>query len=948
MKIHMQFLKKITLLPFLFFYSGVVISAQQDPASDEKKAETETVVPEEQFKIPFLTSSTRSTTAPVEIISGDELQRLPGSDLEEMLTGKIAGGEFVSVSNRPGSDKTRLRIRGFTYLVLVDGVPRPIDEISPYEVERINILRGLSATSMYGPDARDGIIYIETRRGAEGEKLINVDIEYGMSAVNERFLPEWIGAYDYANLYNEAARNDEIPELYSADELSLYESGEAPLRYPDEDLYSQVFNNSMSFRRANMNFGGGDDITRYFINLNYLGEGDGLYKINSLTYDGIGLRSNLDIKVTEFLKFNVGAYGKYDLLKAPNTEDDSWQLIAGNTQYSIWPVLRSYPPNAYPVTIAPDTFGTNVAFPINPVGDLTNQMQTTSHRRTGRININMDFDFSKWLPGLKASSMLAYDIYSESAFSERPDRTYALYEPLFFDDGDNLPDSLRQYGLNDASAGIRQVFDYYTTNFYNFSKLCYQNNFGKHLVNTALINSLSTFSYKLPNASRQDEKKQNLSYTLFYSFDNRYCIDLILSYSGIMNLPSESRFELFPTVGAGWIISEESFMADIKSVNLLKVRGSYGKMGYFNSNSLFLYRTFWDQGSWVNFNNRAENISGRYRGTVLSQMGNSNIGWGAQTELNVGMDAVLLNSLFLSVDYYDILREGLIMNSPVPTILGTDTYMENIGVNNYSGIDMSVNYTYQQSDKISISIGLRGGYATSEVISSNEVEYPFPWIGTVGNPTDAIYGLVADGLLTEADLEGTNQLFGPVSEGNIKYLDLNEDDVVQEFIDEKLIGNSRPRYNYGLDVHIIYRNFSLYVLGYGLADYDVNIRNNNYFYGYGNNKYSAYLMENRWVPESPDAGARHPRLTTGTNNNDNRNSTYWLVDGSFFKIKNVEFAYLFDNLPVNQVKGFKLFLRGTNLITFSNLKDLDPENIGFGVNTYPSMRTFTTGLSLSF
>jgi len=291
------------------------------------------------------------------------------------------------------------------------------------------------------------------------------------------------------------------------------------------------------------------------------------------------------------------------------------------------------------------------------------------------------------------------------------------------------------------------------------------------------------------------------------------------------------------------------------------------------------------------------------------------------------------------------------MSSPVPTITGNQSFQENIGSNNYSGIDLQVSFTNKNANNLIYRLGLNGGYSVSKVLLTNEIDFPYPWMGTKGNPTDAIYGLVAEGLLNENDIaNGPVQGFGQVLPGNIKYSDLNDDGFVQSEVDEKMIGNSTPRFNYGIDIDFRYKGISLYLLGYGLAGFDVNTRTSTYYYGYGDRKYSAYTMENRWTEQNPSTDALHPRLTTGNNSNDNRNSTYWLVDASFFKIKNIELAYHFPEQVVEKVRmaSLKLFVRGTNLITVTKLKGMDPENIYLGVYTYPSMRTFTGGFSLSF
>lgn len=912
-------LKYLMMMFLVFGLSGLLIQVHSQ--ADSLRGDS--------IRIPFYHTGLDRVTAPVTVIGGKGLTSVPTADLKEALTGRIPNGEFTTVSSRPGTERTRLSIRGLSGLVLVDGIPRPLGEISPFEIESLNVLRGLSATAMFGPDARNGIVYVRTRRGIPGTKSTEIDLEYGAGIVKRRYLPVWLSSFDYATLYNEASMNEGLQPPYDENDLAYYRDGGAPLRYPDEDLYGQVFNNTMAFRRMNISHGGGNRSLRYFLNMFYTGEGNGLYKINDLSSDKVGLRSNLDVDVADFLLFTAGVYGKYDQIKSPNAEDQ------------IWEPLSLYPPNAYPVRISADIFGISENFDHNPVGDLTNYLSTKRYDLTGRFNVGLELDMSGWIPGLSAGTDLAYDINTQNALRERPGLTYALYEPVFYDDH-IVPDSLIKYGFDDPSAGLARVLSDYRTQFYNHVQVRYETRLGRHHLQAGLVNKFSSQRSFWKDNRSQDIRKQDLSLSVFYTYDNRYALDLTGVYSGLMNLRPENRFAFFPAAGISWLLSEESFLEESSRINLLKIRASYGSMGFYNMEDAFLYRTFWSEGSWTVFNNRSESSRQNYRGTYLIQLGNEHIDRAVQKEFTAGMDGEFFKDrLYLGIDYYRILMEGIVLSAPVPAVVGTGSYYENIGIERYWGYDLSVKYNGSIRDDLIYTLGMQAGCNESEVVVSNDIDYPFEWMGREGYPTDAIFGLLSGGLLTEDDLSGNyTQTFGEALPGNIKYRDLNGDGVIQSEVDEKMIGQSRPRYNFAVSLDLRYRDFSFHILGYGQEGYDINIRNNPYYYAYGRHKYSDYVMKNHWVQDDPDPGASHPRLTTGNSSNDNRNSTYWLIDGGFFSIKNVEVKYEFTRLSV--------FIRANNLFTFSGIRDLDPVNLDFGVSTYPSMRTLTIGMKTIF
>lgn len=914
----------------LFASNALLVSAQEDNTRIKDDSIRST------FNIPFYESSLKNSTAPVQIIDGEDLVSVPGTDVRLALSGKIANG-VITESYNPLEERASMQIRGSNYLVLIDGVPRPLSDISAYEIESINVIKGYSGTAMFGADASAGIIYVETKKGIPGKNKISLEVDQGLSFVQDKYLPNWLNSYDYASLYNEASLNDGLTEPYSAEALEAYQSGDSPIRYPDEDLYDQIFNSRMNYSRVNLNFRGGGETTRYFINLGYQSEGNGLYKIGDFNTHDLKLRTNLDIALTEIIDLSLGAYGRIGLASYSNAENE------------VWDVLSSYPPNAYPVEIATDTFGTDPAYPINPVGDLTEYLSTNEITRTGRFNIKLSIDLASLLPGLKLDNLLAYDIRTYAAYSKRINKTYPLFEPVFIDE-DGTPDSLIQYGLFDPSAGVSITGNLYDNRFFQYSQLAYDRHFGMHYINAGIVNSFRINNYRLGDASQQDIKNQDLSFRLRYSFNNKYNFDFIETYSGIMNLPADSRFKGFPTFGVSWLISEESFLKSSDLLSYLKLRGSYGKLGIFNSSDLFISSSYWDQSGWTTFNNYTETSTLRFRGTRRMQIGNEDIAWGEMTEMNVGTDVSFLqNKISVSFDYFNRKSEGLMLEYPIPSIIGTQNYRSNLGSNETTGFDASFSARPFSSKDFDLALNLNMGYFETTVVTNNELEVPYEWMSRVNRPTDAIFGLVADGLIgNDEAADAPVPLFGRVDPGNIQYEDLNGDGFIQAEIDEEMIGNYRPRYNFGLILSVRYKQISLIMNGFGLAGYQINTLNNPYYYAYGNAKYSEYVLENRWSEDQPDVNAKHPRLTTTSNNNDRRTSSYWLIDGGFFRIKNAELAYTFQIGKNGANNKFRIFARGTNLLTISKIKELDPENLTYGVSTYPSMQTYSMGLSVTF
>lgn len=894
----------------------------------------------------------QNTTAPVTVISGEELMRYPGSNLMEALTGKIPNMQILRTDYSPGGpdresgSDVNLTIRGFGYTILVDGVERPMDDISAYEVESVTILRGMSARAMFGYTAADGLIIVKTKRGKSGKREISANVEYGMRVTDKTRMPEWLNAYDYATMFNRAAINDGADPLnvenlpYSPEYLEGYRTGSNPLKYVDENLYNKIFNSSMDYKRVNLNYGGGSETTKYFFNLNYFGEGKGYLQNKENTFDQIRLRSNVDVDVTDDFKFSVDVLTSMQFRKSPLDMD------------AVWGVLGRYPVNAYPIEIAPDSFGTNSTFSRNPVADIIKRNYNNRFDLDGQVNMSFEYDFGKFIKGLSADAYLSYDAYSYQNVATERNFTYAKYQPLWTTTQSGTDSMyLRQYDLNQPDAGFTRTDDRFTSRMGAFANINYQNTFGKHQIAANLNGFLQSITRK---GSAYDDRRLNYSLAANYAYKSKYFVDVIMSLTGNQKLPQTNRYKTFPSLGLGWMLSEEKFMKSVSAIDELKLRISYGTQGYYNGPGNYLYLTEWRTLGNSYFDKELEGSKVQTMQQVyVDHDGNSSIGWGTVNEFDVGLDGVFLdNRLSLQLDYYLNRTNGIVQGAMVPGVMGLTSYYDNIGENKYQGVDGYFSF----SDKIggfSYSLGANAGFNTSEVVADNLPEYKYEWLNHVGNPVDAIYSFNAIGLFKdEEDIANSpEQTYGVVLPGNIKYEDLNGDGKVSSNYDKKMIGHTDPRFTYGVNLNIGYKGVQLYVLGYGMSHRDVDVQGNGYYHRYGNDKYSKYIQENAWtLGYNEDPNALHPRLTTESVRNDNLTSTYWLRNTAFFKIKNVELSYEFPHEVTDQLKisNIKLFVRGTNLLTFSEIKELDPENLNLGVTTYPSARTLTGGLAINF
>ena len=448
------------------------------------------------------------------------------------------------------------------------------------------------------------------------------------------------------------------------------------------------------------------------------------------------------------------------------------------------------------------------------------------------------------------------------------------------------------------------------------------------------------------------ERQQTLIGTFDYAFRDKYLFQAVVNYAGSSMFQRGKRYGTFPSFGVGWVISEEGFMQDVKWVNYLKLRGQAGIIGHDTFGSQELYEDYYVKSKGINFGPYTTGYqwigsTNSYQSYVntISRLGNPDLTWEKRKEVTVGIDAMLFgNRLSVEASYYNALRDGIItdMSGTLPALYGMDginTY-ENYNRIRYQGWEAALYWSDRIGD-VHYTIGGSLTTTKGKYLRYNEnVVYDYQRV--TGTMTGAYRGYVCLGKFTSREEIETSprQLFDDnVEVGDLKYADLNGDNLIDSN-DTRVIGNTSPKVDYSLSINVRYRNFDFTVVGTGRAGYVTAMTNRYFWNGWSTGSISNFVRDN--------IGGDYPRLTYIKATNNFQGSDFWLRDGGFFKIQNIELGYNVRFRSQSAVKGLRIFLRGANLCTISGIKDVDPENINAGVSTYPLYRTFTAGFKFTF
>lgn len=924
---------------------------------------------DDNVPLPFVTMKKRYSTGSEVILTSKQLEKYPSTDLRNAFTGLVNGMEVREFDGSSGfsseekqgryriTDKINVTARGRNMSYIVDNMPIDITEmpLDPNEIGSVTIIKDIIGKAMYGPYGADGIILIETKRGKINDRVLNVNIEQGVSIIDR--MPGWTNGADYASLNNQARKASLLPEKYSSEDITAYGNNDPyDMYHPSIDFREMMLKNTKAFRRINVSSSGGNDAVQYAAYIGYNGEDD-IFKIGSNSdYSRLITRSNFDIKLNDYLDVDFDIDGTLTVRRAPNygygtTEGSSVMDVLELS--SVLADINSIPPVAFPIYANYDAnklkwYGVSNDYKFNPIGNLVGNGSYSETGRQGNTNVALNFDMGHMIKGLKSKTGLGFNVNNVLRIGNALDYIAYIATPSINAATGNDTILLSKSHDGVSTSNLSKLHDFYTQRLTAYENLNYERSFGIHAIQSGLTFNITR---TVTDAVREPQRLQNLVWNGNYTYNDKISVQAVLNYAGTSSFDIGKRFALFPSLGLSWIISEESFMSGLKFLDYLKLRGQAGSIGYETFFSPFYYRDNWSRGTGANFGPSSLNqwfgsTTGAPYTANKSRTGNPELTWIERKEYNAGFDALLFHQkLSLEMNYYNQVIDGDITQLyNLPNLTGLSSVLPYFNYNKtrYFGLETGIQFSNNSLD-FGYSFGGNFTFQNSERLKFAEPEYRNDYQYRTGMPVDAYFGQKYIGRFASDESILVPQLYDEVlNPGDLKYTDMNGDGFVDDN-DMSPIGHTTPRLFYSLNGQARYKNFEITVVGTGRALYDIPLTNSYYWNGWGDNNYSNFVKDN--------IGGAYPRLSYYRANNNFVNSSFWLVKGGFFKVQNVELAYNLMSVNVFQViraRGIRLYVRASNLLTITKVMDVDPENINSGITSYPLYKTFSGGIKLTF
>ena len=923
---------------------------------------------EDVVVVGFGVQKKESLVGAVQSVKPSDLQT-SSSNLSTSFSGKIAGVIAVQKSGEPGADGANFWIRGISTfgsgqspLLILDGVEitnQMLNNIPPETIESFSVLKDATATALYGSRGANGVMIITTKNGRDSEKMtINLRAEFGASAPTR--VPKVADGITYMETFNEARTTRGEKPYYSNEKIMGTKLGLDPYVYPNVDWYDMLFKDCTFNQNFNFNMTGGAKKIDYFLNASVYNENGIMRKPEASKFD-----TNINAQKYLF-QANVSA-------DATKTTRVSLKM---NTQlhYRHAPIQSVSDLFAYAMTGMPcefpatlpgeesDTFvrfGTNNAwnsgFFTNPYAQLCRGYgdQFRGHF-TSALTVNQNLDFIT--KGLSATGMATFYNRVYSA-------VYRSFTPFMYQLTDYNIDEAGNYSYTSNSTNTGTTYLGTTRGKDGYRELAFQakidyaRTFGKHDVGATIV-----YMQKERNMNISDEqeyaalpyRQQGLAGRVTYGFDKRYLFEANFGYNGSENFAAGKRFGFFPSVAVGWVISNEPFWKGIKEqVNLFKLRASYGLVGNDviskDYADRFPYLTTVDmgQGYDVYIGNNFE----RKYGPILSVYGNPNATWEESRKLDIGVEIGLFDSLNIIFDWFKEKRSGIFMQrTSLPSTFGMSgiTPWANIGKVDNNGVDISVDYNKAFSKDLILSLRGTFTYAHNEIVEMDEPKYKWAYQYKAGHPINSIQCLIAEGLFRDEeeiasspsqDIYATTY---PIRPGDVKYRDLNDDKIIDDN-DMCWTGNPTvPEIIYGFGFSLKYKGFDCSAFFQGQGKVSILMYNYHPFAtaatpGSG---LMQWIADEHWSEDDPNPKALYPRLSPLWNNNNTKASTLYVRNGKMLRLKTAEIGYTY--------KKMRVYVSGTNLLTFAPFKYWDPEKGSGNGLGYPLQRTYNLGFQFNF
>ena len=926
--------------------------------------------------------------------------KIPSSNLTTALAGRLAGVIAYQRTGEPGSDNAEFFIRGVTTfgykkdpLILIDGIEFTTTELArlnPDDIASFSIMKDATANALYGARGANGVILVTTKEGKQGKVKINIRYETSVSSATKEV--ELADPVTYMKLHNEAylTRNPlaQLPYLQSKIDNTI--SGVNPNMFPATDWKHDLLNKSAVNYRANVNVSGGGQIARYYLAGSF-SQDNGNLKVdhrnnfnNNINLKTYVLRSNVNLNVTKTTEIVVRLHGSFDDYNGP--------IDGGTGMYK--KIMRTNPvlfPAYYPVD-ADHAFTNHILFGnsgignyLNPYADMVKGYKDYS-RSLMLAQVEAKQDLSFLTQGLSARLLMNtnrqsyFDVsrfynpfYYYGAGWDRISNEYQLVlinqDAVSWGSGNTLPAGTDYLGY---SEGTKTVL----SNFYFEGAINYNRTFkDKHG-----LSGLVVFTARNQLEGNAKDLQKSLPYRNLgvsgratYSYDNRYFAEFNFGYNGSERFYKTERYGFFPSAGIAWAVSNEKFFEKFKpAISKVKLRATYGLVGndaIGSADDRFFYL------SNVNMNNSSYSYNfgtdGLYSrtGISISRYDNKDITWETSNKSNLALELGLFNKLEIIAEVYKEKRYNILMERLIPITMGLQSPSKaNVGKASGKGIDISVDYSSNFGKNWIITARGNFTYATSNFDVYEEPQYAEYYKYHVGHPLSQQWGYIAEHLFVDNDeVKNSPPQFGTVGSGtllagDIKFRDVNGDGVITS-LDQVPIGYpTTPEIIYGFGLSAKYKgiDFSSFFQGSARSSFWIDVAATSPFvaYRYSSDELPGYILQNQllkayadnhWSEDNRNLYALWPRLSPYVNDNDDEKSTWFMRDGSFLRLKQVEVGYTFPARYMRRyhLDNLRLYVNGTNLVTFSKFKLWDIEMGGNGL-AYPIQKVFNFGVQVGF
>jgi len=905
--------------------------------------------------VAYGTQRKETVTGAISAISTKEIKQSPAANLAVNLAGRLPGLTTVQNSGEPGQDVTNLYLRGQRTLngqaplIMVDGVPRDLTYIDPNEVESVTILKDASSTAMFGVRGANGVILVTTRRGTSEKPQISFSSETGIQQFNR--LPDPVHSWELAEMTNQAWMNDGQPAYsrFSEQAIEHYRKQDRPDIYPDNDWLGMLSRKNTMQQRFNLNVSGRSKAMRYFVNVGHLSQ-NGLWKTDQKDYNAssslkrYNFRSNIDVDLNKTLTAFLNVAGYMEQANAPNPDRSSAQLLYYTYIY----------PATMPGPLTPDGQVLTTQSESNPPWAFINRSGYTQEKRT---NVTASYGMEQKLDfitqGLSAKIMASFDVRTIYNIDARQSFQQWIMDVVPDENGVEQPVYSRRDQQENTPLDMSdraRFFSYFNVQgFLNYSR-----SFGDHAVTGLLL-------YQQDNQTQAGDRLpyrvMGIANRITYGFKNKYFAEFNGGYNGSEQFASHNRFGFFPSFSASWVISKEKFLQNNPLIHFLKIRGSYGKVGNDRlGGARFLYLDN------INLGGGGYNQS-LYNGQRINEalIGNSALRWEVSRKTNVGIEFGLFNQLDFVLDVFKEKTDNMLINrQQIPKILGlSGTPPVNMGIVDNHGYEIEVKYRKRFNKDLSLLVNANYNYAANKLIFNDEPmrSETFAYrYRQQGYPIGQQFGYLTDGFWNSAeDIAASGLTYqvgaGQPRPGDLKYIDVNKDKVIDEKDMAPILYSPVPQHTFGGAISVNYRNFDFSLLFQGVSNVSKTYTGNGIFEIAGGANVFYDIHRNAWTPERAANGQKitYPALGSSMNSNHVANQ-FFIWDASYLRLKNFEIGYSLSTKAIARMKlqQLRVYANALNPITWDRMptKAYDPE-ISW-VLAYPIQRVFNFGINVIF